>query len=301
MLARSVSVVTLFLGMSSCGPAPEADTNVVYGQDDRKEPWDPAVDPVLRNAARSTALVTDRTSLAALPDGNYRLQTQNYGEESNLCAEEPFANQPTGGWCSAFLVGPDLMATAGHCIQDLRICKASAFVFDFAYASADASGLDQVAAENVYHCTKIVGRVYSRSGADYAVVQLDRPVAGRTPLTVRRTGEIGKDETVAAIGHPSGLPQKITDNGTLRPGGGNDYFSANLDTFGGNSGSAVINRRTGVVEGILVRGERDFEATSRGCYVSYHCDEGRCRGEDVVRATSFAHLVPEPAVSLSAR
>lgn len=55
---------------------------------------------------------------------------------------------------------------------------------------------------------------------------------------------------------------------------------ANLDTYGGNSGSAVFNDRTGEVEGILVRGEVDY--TYKGnCMVSNVCTDSGCRGEDV--------------------
>ena len=36
------------------------------------------------------------------------------------------------------------------------------------------------------------------------------------------------------------------------------YFTANLDTYRGNSGSPVFNAITHKVEGVLVRGEQDF-------------------------------------------
>ncbi|WP_420540401.1 S46 family peptidase (plasmid) [Paenibacillus polymyxa] len=49
----------------------------------------------------------------------------------------------------------------------------------------------------------------------------------------------------------------------------NAFFVANLDTYGGNSGSPVFNSDTHEVEGILVR------------------------GEDCTRTTEFAHLVSD--------
>ncbi|NKC16754.1 MAG: hypothetical protein GKR94_32545 [Gammaproteobacteria bacterium] len=52
-----------------------------------------------------------------------------------------------------------------------------------------------------------------------------------------------------------------------------DYFVANLDPFGGNSGSPVFNADTLTVERILVRGEQDF-APMDGCFVSMVCPPG---------------------------
>ncbi len=51
-----------------------------------------------------------------------------------------------------------------------------------------------------------------------------------------------------------------------------EFFVANLDTYGGNSGSPVVDARTYVVEGILVRGEDDF-VQNDGCYVSLVCPD----------------------------
>ena len=73
---------------------------------------------------------------------------------------------------------------------------------------------------------------------------------------------------------------------------------ANLDTFGGNSGSCVLHAgeeddlENGVVEGILVRGETDLNDVN-GCKLFNVCPDDKCRGEDCTPTTEFAHLVPE--------
>jgi V8-like Glu-specific endopeptidase len=89
------------------------------------------------------------------------------------------------------------------------------------------------------------------------------------------------------IGHPTGLPTKVSAGANVRSV--NDvYFVANLDTFGGNSGSAVFNAETGEIEGILVRGERDYRYNSaRGCYVPNTCVNLGCRGEDSTLITNL--------------
>jgi V8-like Glu-specific endopeptidase len=124
---------------------------------------------------------------------------------------------------------------------------------------------------------------------DYAVIQLDRKVTDRRPLSFRKSGKVSIGESVVVIGHPSGLPTKIADGAKVRSHSGK-YFVANLDTYGGNSGSAVFNHNTGEVEGILVRGENDYIQSSRGCMVSNKCPVDGCRGEDVTYITNIKAL-----------
>ena len=58
------------------------------------------------------------------------------------------------------------------------------------------------------------------------------------------------------------------------------FLVANLDTYGGNSGSAVFNATDGKIEGVLVRGEMDY-VFKNGCRISNVCATDACRGEDV--------------------
>jgi len=69
------------------------------------------------------------------------------------------------------------------------------------------------------------------------------------------------------------------------------YYLANLDTYGGNSGSPVLSPASGLVEGILVDGQKDYEFfAEKGCYESRRCrDDGQdCSLERVTRTTVFA-------------
>ena len=52
--------------------------------------------------------------------------------------------------------------------------------------------------------------------------------------------------------------RKVAGGAKVRSNNNGVYFVANLDTYGGNSGSAVFNLQTREVEGILVRGENDY-------------------------------------------
>lgn len=93
------------------------------------------------------------------------------------------------------------------------------------------------------------------------------------------------------IGHPCGLPQKYAPGAKVRDNTPVPFFVANLDTYGGNSGSSVFNAGNGTVEGILVRGANDFISNGQ-CYVSLVCPTTGCRGEDVTRATVWSGKLP---------
>ena len=79
----------------------------------------------------------------------------------------------------------------------------------------------------------------------------------------------------------------------VRSSGATGYFVANLDTYGGNSGSPIINAATGMLEGILVRGATDFVIDNvENCFRSNVYSNTGGRGEDVTKATVFAPHVP---------
>jgi hypothetical protein len=93
------------------------------------------------------------------------------------------------------------------------------------------------------------------------------------------------------IGSPSGLPLKVAGGAQVRGNSHPFFFTANLDTFQGNSGSAVFNAETGMVEGILVRGEEDYQVNMvKGCIEAKACTDVGCRGEDVSRLTSLPEI-----------
>jgi hypothetical protein len=282
-----------FLVSAAYAQPSRINPKVIYGEDDRRDLFDSRNDPRFVDWARSTAIVVRRADLEVDSQSNsYRLPMDTFGSMQNLCASEPFLNQPSPGFCSAFLVGSDLLVTAGHCMRSADACSGTSFVFNFGYdyQGRDLSSID---GNDVYHCQAVVAqRLDGGNGQDYAVLKLDRQVVGREPLKLRRTGAVRPGEGVTVIGHPSGLPTKITSGAKVRVNAAEaPYFVANLDTYGGNSGSAVFNTATGEVEGILVRGETDF--TYQGaCAVSNRCTDSGCRGEDVSKSSTFLRYVP---------
>ncbi len=261
---------------------PQFETQVIYGSDDRRD-WYEA-DAAYQRLAQSTVGLFYSSDLVT--SGNsVTVRTSR----PNWCSDEPFQNQGTGAFCSGFLVGPDLIVTAGHCIRSQSSCNTTKFAFGFALKTRNHD-YKTLSKDDVYGCRELLTTKVEGAGADYAVVRLDRPVVGYQPLPIRRSGTIARNTELVVIGHPAGLPSKIADNARVRSVA-NSYLVANLDTYGGNSGSAVFNTQTHEVEGILVRGDNDF-VFSNGCRRSNVCADGGCRGEDVTKIENVLSFVP---------
>jgi hypothetical protein len=266
---------------------------VLYGIDDRTEVFQLSPGPD-RDDVDSVVALFRAAAVSDNGDGTSTLRTVRFGTQNNLCPGERFREQPTGAFCSGFLVAPDIIATAGHCVNADNVGDVR-FVFGFRMRDAETAQT-VIGNGEIYRGVALIGRQLVGNGADWALVRLDRPVAGHRIARIRRAGRIGDGQAVHVIGHPAGLPTKFAGGAAVRDNGPEAYFIANLDSYGGNSGSPVFNSDTHEVEGVLVRGETDF--VRRGtCQVSLVCPTTGCRGEDCTRATVFAGLVPEPPTS----
>lgn len=263
-----------------------ADPKVIYGEDNRVDAY-ASGDSALVELSRSTAVM--------IPSGNIKknfwtgvveIKAKSL-REYGVCATERFVNQPTAGNCSAFLVSEKHLVTAGHCIKNAK-CPSDSFVFDYRMDNESQINL-KPAASNIYKCKSVVSHALNNSNKDdYALIELDRKVTGRRPLEFRRSGKVEKGAKLVVIGYPTGLPLKIADGASVRESG-SVFFTADLDTFGGNSGSAVFNRDTHEIEGILVRGEKDY-VQKGSCKVPNIFSQNEGRGEDVTHITNVKGL-----------
>jgi V8-like Glu-specific endopeptidase len=257
--------------------------NVIYGLDNRIDPY-ASKDSVMVELSRSTAAMIDDSKLTTA-NGQVTL-TGRFLRDKGICQDQHFSNQLTVASCSGFIISDKYLVTAGHCIRNQNDCDTYKWVFDYKLDHADQTSIT-VPESSVYSCKKIISTTLDyTNNNDYALIELDRSVTDRRPLSFRRSGKIEKDTPIAVIGHPTGLPTKIADGATVRSLQG-QYFTANLDTFSGNSGSAVLNMITHEVEGILVRGDTDYVYdAAKGCQVSKVCSDIGCRGEDATYITN---------------
>lgn len=307
---------TTFLTSFAFARAPFSP-NVVYGEDGRQEVYEASA--LNQKLSKSTATMIDRAKMSRSEDKKGLVQINQktlrewmsvrspmgkelFSAELNsavdagmgFCETERFIDQPNAGMCSGFLIAPDLLVTAGHCVTSYNFCKTYSWVFEFEVDKTTGKAGVDVSEDNIYGCKKVVSNTLNNFlNLDYAVIQLDRFVKGREPLDIRQEGTIELKTPLTVIGSPSGLPLKVTTGGAVRKNTHPNFFAGNLDTYQGNSGSAVFNANTGVIEGILVRGENDFVPNADGsCIETNKCTNEGCRGEDVSRI----HSIPEIAV-----
>jgi MYXO-CTERM domain-containing protein len=262
---------------------------VVYGEDDRTDVY-AHPDATLRSLAHeSIVALMDTSDLTANGSGGYdRAPALTLEEAFGLCDTERFLDQPTSAFCSGTLIAPDVVVTAGHCIEDASDCAGTSFVFD-ARSTADGV-LDAIATDDVYSCAEILSR---EDGAlDYAYLRLDRPVVGHSPAPVAAgvgttCRNVVDDEAVTVLGFGSGLPLKIDSGGTVTDASvrGTNFFNTSLDTFGGNSGSGVFNG-DGELVGVLSSGLQDYITAPSGTCDIVNTLPNNQGGEEI------GHLLP---------
>jgi hypothetical protein len=254
---RAPTEVVFAATLLACG----ASTNDPPPNPDRRIEIAEASDGA-RTAANSVALAVKRSALPPALGGRQPLAPEPLGKRVDLCAGERYLDQPssTVGFATAFLVAPDVVATAGHVLDPVAITDL-AFAFGFVLDGADAS----VAASDVYRAKSATR---ATDGGDWALVTLERAVDGRAPLTLRRNGEVPIGESIIVVGHPLALPMKVAP-GTVRVFD-NGVFYMDTDTYQGNSGSPVLNADTFEVEGLFTSGGEDFETTTDGCKKAIH-------------------------------
>lgn len=261
-----------------------ASTNIIYGDDGRVEIH--AVESqAVQNLGQSIAARVSHWSLdvneSKFSFSDVSLLSDMWA--AGVCADEKFAKQPTVADCTGFLVGEDLLVTAGHCALDVEgvinneetfECQSNSWVFDYKMQNGSTITKD-IKLDSLYNCKEVIfGKL--TEDEDFALIRLDRKVIDRNPLKMRSRDKIRLNEDIFVIGHPSGLPMKYTGDSQVRENSNQYFFSTNLDTFGGNSGSPVFNERTLEVEGILVRGRTDYvdsEVDGQFCMRVNVCDQ----------------------------
>lgn len=269
---------------------------VIYGTDDRQDVYQHP-DMMLRQlAARSIVAQVPAADLDVSDPTSVSARTVTLRMAQNLCEGERFADDPTVAACSGTLIDDNLVLTAGHCFMGATpaerqaSCRTQRFVFGYYRDSATA--LHPVTIDDVFECDDLVAWQNGMEGTrnlDYAVVRLTRSASPRfTPVAVRRAaGPVTAAAPLAVIGFGSGIPAKIDSGGrVLDPRADSlDFFTADTDTFAGNSGSGVFDPATRELVGILVRGATDY--VMRGdCNVANVCtaadpNSAPCAGESV--------------------
>lgn len=286
-MQKCSKLLTLLLIPSLVG-AQEIAPKVIFDNDTRR-PIEQTPTSV-RQRAHAVGLMFSPVYLEQRADGLFDFDFVTHEENASVCPNTRFAQLPTAAInCTGFLVAPDLVVTAGHCMVNTGVAQdeVTAFCRDFHWyfnyqvpRTQTGPKLKGIDPNDIYQCKNVlVARhettmsgvgVIDTFGHDYALIQLDRPVQNVRPLKLSpsriRTGTM-----VNMIGHPDGLPKVWSPLGRVQEVHSPLYFEATLDSFGGNSGSPVMND-LGEVLGVLVRGPDDYVWNERrGCYEAQVC------------------------------
>jgi hypothetical protein len=150
--------------------------------------------------------------------------------------------------CSAALIGPDLILTAGHCVSAASVIPSGSFTLDY---QTDAAGSRPAGYNPKFHKLKLLKKVGwatapAVGGLDYAIVQIETPPGGLgvPPLPIR-PGFPSVGEEVFLIHHPRGATKKVSRKPT-NPGcdaqivrDNKIFFGGDLDN--GSSGSPLFD------------------------------------------------------------
>ena len=283
-------VVFFFLCISPNSLLP--NEKVIYGKDGRKDLYEVTERKWVENAESVAALIPLESFKKVDGDsGTWRLSSPTLGEDG-VCHDEKFTSQQTSAQCSGFLVDHNLLITAGHCVNSLKTCRKTRWVFGYDL-STKGKDYNLISKEDVFECSEVVS-FYSGDyddEPDYAILRLNRSVKGRKPLQLREKGRIKKGRRLYIAGFPLGLPLKMSGGAWVRKNSIGPYFTANLDSFEGNSGAPVFSEKDHLVEGILVGGEDDYFWDSKeDCFRVKRCSEKGCQGESVTKIMTLKEL-----------
>jgi len=259
---------------------PKAPVEIIYGKDHREEIQE-IDDQDFINLSKNVGIKVRNFRL------NYDQEKEIFdfkklklGEaNTSLCESERFYDQWVLGSCTGFLINPTTLLTAGHCMQIESDCKNFSWAFNFSKEK------NHFLKNEVYKCSSIIDQKYiytEKEVLDYAIIKLDRPVEQFQKFKTRKLGRPLIGTELAIIGHPLGLPLKFAAGAKIKLMNEEElktplksflrkenYMTANLDSYGGNSGSPVYNFNTKKIEGVLIQGAEDFELNEEeGCLVS---------------------------------
>jgi V8-like Glu-specific endopeptidase len=181
------------------------------------------------------------------------------------------------------LVAPDVIATAAHCLAGENI---TALRFVFGYSMRDPVTPKLVIPNrDIYQARAVIAwQLDNKTGSDWALIRLDRPVTNHRIARIRQAGTIRNGQAVHAIGYPLGLPAKLAP-GTVQSNTASSFFRSDIPSYPGNSGSPVFHSRTHAVEGLLTRG-RGGEPVKQGA-----CNVAHATGSVATRTSAFAHAL----------
>ncbi len=139
--------------------------------------------------------------------------------------------------CSGFLISPDVMLTARHCVDSDAVCETAVAAFGL---QKDAIGLLHLGEQ--YRCTEFLG---TAADFDAAALRLARQPGGRWGTVALAAAPAVHGDPLFIVQHPGGEPKQVSvaecnavDDDDV--GNGADEFAHSCDTKTGSSGAPVF-------------------------------------------------------------
>ncbi|MFY0644960.1 MAG: ankyrin repeat domain-containing protein [Bacteroidia bacterium] len=247
-----------------------SDSRGFYGNDDRQDVttvrgYEDLVGATLVKVSKS-AIQGNRIYTWSLRES----LSQRYGV-NNFDENVAFLDQPTAGSCTGFFIAPDIMATAGHCVNQEGSCEDYVWIVDYTnkLQHRNSQNYIEIDPNDIYECEEIMDWDYSdETLLDYAYMRMNKKTE-REPYMFRTDGDVQYWQDIFMIGAPNGLPLKLVDDAKVTSTLSHPLlFVTSLDHFPGNSGGPVFDK-SGWIEAIHVRGytATDFDNSQRSDYI----------------------------------
>jgi hypothetical protein len=274
---------------AACGPNPgglddptsRSFDQLYYGNTDDRVNLLASTDGKLRDyAADAVALMVEADYVHVYPGGSVDLDLVRASAgglrlRENLCLTlpvgvPPFPEEPVAqkGWytCTAWLISPSVVITAGHCALDAKFggCLKPgttqpnwAFVFNYhrvppltGVTNGFQVQIQPLIKNDVYYCGRVL-RAFDQQFRDVAAIELDRPVVGHAPLEYDEFPDLKVGQQLGFVGHSSGLPKKVQDQGQVQANkvyvdpdtGMPAVFKADLDVYHADSGGPALQNK----------------------------------------------------------
>ncbi len=318
-MQKSIKLSALtVVGLSLLATA-SASQAAVNGTDDRQETY---LDARMHKIARATLLQVPTVYANQNDKKQWTVDFVELSDSSyyNVCKDEKFASQKLSPIaCTGFLIAPDLMMTAGHCMVNFgkaekiqtAHCESFAWLLDYQASAQGQPATEGLPEDKIVRCKEVIYANFAYSNKDgintysqdIALVRLERPITDRPHLKLAMS-EPAIAEKLAMVGYPHGVPAKYVKNSAVLNTDHPDYIRTNIDAVGGNSGSPVLNAKDEVV-GLLVRSFPNADLVDdkkQGCARWNRCssdmmscmenDKDYLHGTEVQRASAILPFLP---------
>ena len=227
--------------------------------------------------SQSVGVIVEKEKLLPLNKTTFQINNSlTLKDRYNLCESVPFNNQTVLGEGTAFVKSNTTLLTAKHVFN--RPPSDYVVVFDYYTINKLGEVLSFVDQKNIYNIKSISRAIEQLDITEFSV---DRPL-DRAVLSIGSSREVETEDEVYMLGHPLGLPMKLTINARITNDTQPQYFYTDFDSFAGNSGSPVLNLSTNQVIGVLVSGIEDFTFNGN-CFETVVCSDDSCFKEKVIR------------------